>query len=256
MEALYAFLRVSDDIADEPGEIHAKRERLRAWRLGLLAAIRGQFSHPIHPALSEAIQRFGIPPAILLDALEGVESDLEHSRFPAFEDLYPYCYRVASVVGLACVRIWGFREGATHNEIGSGFEAAEAAGIAFQLTNILRDLKEDWERGRVYLPSDELARFGVVPIEWPLAAGNRRFLELMKFQVSRARSYYRMAEPLNSLLSTDGRAIFCVMAGMYRSILEEIDKDIPGVFTRRIRVPWWRKGLSLMGGWAVKVGWL
>jgi 15-cis-phytoene synthase len=256
MEALYAFLRVSDDLADEPGEIPAKWERLQAWRAGLLAAIEGKFNHPIHPALFEAVQRFGIPPELLLDALDGVETDIEPMHFATFADLYPYCYRVASAVGLACVRVWGFRSCVSTKDIHAATKAAEAAGIAFQLTNILRDLNEDWGRGRVYLPSDELARFGVSPEEWRVANGGSEFRTLMQFQVARAKDYYRLAEPLDSLLSTEGRAIFRVMAGTYRRLLGEIEKDIPHVLTRRIRVPSWRKGLILLSGWAIKWGWL
>jgi 15-cis-phytoene synthase len=256
MEALYAFLRVSDDLADEPGEIPAKRERLLAWRAGLLAAIEGKFNHPIHPALFEAVRRFGSPPALLLDALDGVETDIEPVRFATFAELYPYCYRVASAVGLVCVRVWGFRSRLSAKDIGGAAKAAEAAGIAFQLTNILRDLNEDLGRGRVYLPSDELARFGVSPHEWRGDTCGSKFRALMQFQVARAKEYYRLAEPLDILLSTDGRAIFRVMAGTYRRLLGEIEKDMPSVFTRRIRVPSWRKGLILLGGWAVKWGWV
>lgn len=255
MEALYAFMRVSDDLADEPGETHVKWERLRFWRAGLLAAIEGKFNHPVHPALYEAVRRFGIPPALLFDALDGVETDIEPMRFATFADLYPYCYRVASAVGLACVRIWGLRPQLTACAIRKASDAAEAAGIAFQLTNILRDLNEDWGRGRVYLPSDELAHFGVSPKEWRVASNGSQFRALMQYQVARAKDYYRLAEPLDHLLSNEGRAIFRVMAGMYRQLLGEIEKDMSNVLNQRIRVPNWRKGLILLGGWAVKWGW-
>ena len=131
---------------------------------------------------------------------------------------------------------------------------AEAAGIAFQLTNILRDLNEDWERGRVYLPSDELAGFGVSPAQWQGAS--TKIQDLMQFEVNRAKNYYRLSEPLDRFLSTDGRAIFLVMRGTYRSLLREIEKDVSRVFTQRVRVPRWRKGMILLGGWAVKWGWI
>ena len=256
MEALYAFLRISDDLADEEGELHVKWQRLREWRAGLLSAIEGDFSHPIHLALVHAVRRFEIPATLLLDALDGVESDLDHLQFAAFQDLYPYCYRVASAVGLACVRVWGFRKGLTLDDARTGYKAAEAAGIAFQLTNILRDLNEDWARGRVYLPRDELARFGVSPREWPTIADTGQFRALMMYQVNRAKSYYRMAAPLDRLLTLDGRAIFGVMSGLYRSLLDEIEKDVTSVFARRIRVKSWKKGLILLRGWAVKTGWI
>jgi phytoene synthase len=255
MEALYAFLRISDDLADEPGEIPAKCQRLQEWRAGLLASIDGKFNHPIHPALFDAVRRFDIPPELLVDALDGVESDLESRCFDTFADLYPYCYRVASVVGLACLRIWGYRFGITEAEMRQATEAAVAAGIAFQLTNILRDLNEDYERGRIYLPLDELARFGVSPEEWRGGAKIAQFQKLIEFQVARAKSYYRMAGKLDRFLSTDGRAIFQVMMGMYASLLAEIEKDVLEVFRRRVRVSRWRKALILLNGWAIKCGW-
>jgi phytoene synthase len=252
MEALYAFMRVTDDLADEPGAGDAKRRQLAAWRSGLLAALAGHPSHPVHPALADAVRRFAIPPRFLLDVTDGVEADLEPVRFATFADLYPYCYRVASAVGLACVRVWGVRPGAGLAEADG---PAEAAGIAFQLTNILRDLGEDRARGRVYLPADELAAFDCPPDRWgdPAAAG--RFRDLMRFQADRAEDYYRKAAPLGRLLSADGRGIFHVMSGTYRSLLAEIVRQDFDVFTRRVRVPRWRKGLILLGGWAARRGW-
>jgi len=252
MDALYAFMRVTDDLADECGEVAAKRHRLAAWRAGLLAAIAGTFTHPLHPALADTVRRFDIPPRLLLDVIDGVESDLEPVRFATFAELYPYCYRVASAVGLACVRVWGFRPGATREAADA---PAEAAGIAFQLTNILRDLGEDLARGRVYLPADELARFDCPPKLWRDPAAEPRFRDLMRFQAARAHEFYRRAEPLDRLLSADGRAIFRVMAGTYRRLLTEIERRDFDVFTRRVRVPRWRKGLIFLGGWAAKHGW-
>jgi len=254
MEALYAFMRVSDDLADEPGEIQAKWQRLHAWRAGLLASLQGRFSHPIHPALYQTVRRFEIPPGLLIDALDGVESDLEPKRFATFADLYPYCYRVASAVGLACVRIWGYRPGLSENDRRSASAAAEAAGIAFQLTNILRDLKEDFDRGRVYLPLDELTHFGITPGQWHCKTRTATFREFMDFQTARANHYYRKAEALNQFLATDGRAIFQVMTGMYLSLLKEIEKRTAEILFQRIRVRGWRKGLILLDGWAIKLG--
>jgi phytoene synthase len=253
MDALYAFLRVTDDLADECGEVAAKRRRLAAWRAGLLAALAGTFTHPLHPALADTVRRFDIPPRLLLDVIDGVESDLEPVRFATFAELYPYCYRVASAVGLACVRVWGLRPG---GDPGAAEAPAEAAGIAFQLTNILRDLGEDLARGRVYLPADELDRFDCPPKFWRDPAAAPRFRELMRFQAARAHDFYRRAEPLERLLSADGRAIFRVMCGTYRGLLTEIRRRDFDVFTRRVRVPRWRKGLIFLGGWAAKRGWV
>ena len=145
-----------------PASSPPRRADLAAWRMGLIA-LDGRFTHPIHAALADTVHRYQIPLRDLLDVIDGVESDLEPTRFATFADLYPYCYRVASAVGLACVRVWGLRAGARFEEAGG---PAEAAGIAFQLTNILRDLGEDFQRGRIYLPGDELELLGCPPETW------------------------------------------------------------------------------------------
>jgi phytoene synthase len=249
MDALYAFMRVTDDLSDEPGEPDASRRVLASWREGLAAALEGRYSHPVHPALHDTLRRFDIPPRFLYDVLDGVETDLQPVHLATFDELYPYCYRVASAVGLVCIRVWGLRPGVTWAEADA---PAEAAGIAFQLTNVLRDLAEDLARGRVYLPADELARFGCPPGEWK----GEPFAELMRFQVGRARDYYRRAEPLDRLLSADGRAIFRVMCGTYRALLGEVARLGPDVLTRRARVPKWRKAAIFLSAWPVKWQWL
>jgi phytoene synthase len=251
MDALYAFLRVTDDLADEPREAGSKRQLLAAWRNGLLAALDGRPSHPLHPALVDTIRRYSIPPRFLLDVLDGVESDLDMVHFETFAELYPYCYRVASAVGLACVRVWGLRNGVTFEEADV---PAEAAGIAFQLTNILRDLGEDLARGRVYLPADELA--SCPPEAWRDPAFAPKVREMIRFQAARAREYYRRANALGSLLSPAGRGIFRVMSGTYKQLLERIDRAGPEVLVHRVRVPRWRKGFILVGGWMARWGWM
>jgi phytoene synthase len=253
MNALYAFMRVTDDIADEPAEPSAKRRALAGWRAELLPALSGEFTHPVHPALADTVRRYQIPAQFLLDVIDGVETDLEPVRFATFADLYPYCYRVASAVGLACVRVWGLRPGATFADAD---KPAEAAGVALQLTNILRDLGEDLAGGRVYLPANELRQFDCPPEAWRDPRRAAAFRELLRFQVDRARDFYRQAEPLAGLLSADGRGIFRVMTGTYRRLLEEVARSGREVLTRRVRVPGWRKGLILLGGWAAKWGWV
>jgi phytoene synthase len=243
-------MRVTDDLADEPADVAQKRLCLAEWRGGLLAALEGHFSHPVHPALSDAVGRFAIPSRFLLDVIDGVESDLSPVNFATFAELYPYCYRVASAVGLACVRVWGLRPGAVWDEADA---PAEAAGVAFQLTNILRDLGEDLAHGRVYLPTEELAAFGCPPESW--SRPTEAFCAMMRFQASRAREFYRKAAPLDRLLSADGRAVYRVMDGTYRRLLGEIERCGFDVLARRVRVPRWRKGLILLGGWAAKLGW-
>jgi phytoene synthase len=253
MESLYAFLRLTDDLADEPGETAVKRASLAAWRAGLAAALRGRFTHPVHAALADTAGRYAIPRQFLDDVIDGVESDLEPQPFASFAALYPYCYRVAAAVGLACVRIWGVREGSTFERAAA---AAEAAGIAFQLTNILRDLGEDRARGRIYLPADEIARFACPPEAWTDPARADRFARLLRYQAARAREYYDRARALVLLLSTEGRAIFHVMYGTYRRLLDEVERSGAGLFERRVGVPVWRKALVLAGGWGTLWGWM
>lgn len=246
MHALYAFFRATDDLSDEPGDVGTKRAKLARWRDALAAALTGTYSHRAHAALHHTVRTFGVDPRHLFAVIDGVEADLAPVRYATFAELYPYCYRVASAVGLACVPVWG--------TTAAGYEEpAEAAGIAFQLTNILRDLGEDLARGRVYLPQDELARFGCPPEAWP--GRGPAFRELMRFQADRAQAFYRESEPLADLLTPAGRAIFRVMAGTYRALLDEIVRRDFDVFSRRVRVGRWRKAAVFLGAWPVRWGW-
>lgn len=248
MCALYAFCRIADDIGDEAGALDERRRRLEAWRLGLRAALAGRPCHPAHPALADAVARFRIPPEYLEAVLDGVAMDLQPLDLATFADLRTYCWRVASAVGLACIHIWGFRSPAA-------LVPAEEAGIAFQLTNILRDLKEDAGRDRIYLPREDLDRFGYTPEM--LHAGNRNapFLELMRFEVDRARRHYEAAAPLMDLLEPPGQAVFRVLSGTYRTLLETIPRRNYDVFTRRVRVPAWKKMALALGALPVRFGW-
>lgn len=250
MTALYAFCRASDDLADEPGDPAAKRAALHGWRLRLRDALRhGIYTHRVHAALHDAVRRYEVPSDYLEAVLDGVETDMGPVAFASFDDLYPYCYRVASAVGVACVYVWGLRD---PDDLGPAIDLAVDAGIAFQLTNILRDLGEDRARGRVYLPRDELERFGCPPEAW--RAGDPAFRELMRFQVGRAREYYAKGGPLSGLLSADGRAVFRVMAGVYRRLLDEIERRDYDVFARRVRVGPLTKARLLLSAWPVKWG--
>ncbi|MGL6095073.1 MAG: phytoene/squalene synthase family protein [Fimbriiglobus sp.] len=252
MTALYAFFRLTDDLADGPGEPDAKRAALADWRTGFHAALAGTDSHPIHPAVRAAVTRFGVPPEHIDAVISGAETDLEPVRYPTFDALYPYCYRVASAVGLACVHVWGFR---TPADRGPALELAEQAGIAFQLTNILRDVGEDHRVGRVYLPADDLARFGCPPETWADPASRPAFQSMMRFQADRARDFYRRADPLADHLTPDGRAIFGVMAGLYQRLLDEVERRDFAVFGDRIRVGKLSKARIFLAAWPVKWGW-
>ena len=227
MFALYAFMRLTDDLADEPNEGQCKKNVLDDWRQQLDDALEhDKPTHPLHPALVDTIQRYNILPDYLHLVIAGVKEDLHPIVFAHFDELYQYCYRVASVVGLACLPIWGFQ--------GDAHPSAEAAGIAFQLTNILRDLGEDHARGRVYLPSDELQRFNVDPDFWHEPQSRDAFRELMQFQVRRAWDYYAKSVPLRDCLSRDGRRVFGVMNGVYRQLLKQIERRNYDVFTQRV----------------------
>lgn len=247
MDALYAFLRLTDDLADEPGATEAKRLQLRKWRDSLDAALADSPAHPIHPALVHAVRTFGIDPKHLHAVIDGVERDLEPIAFATFEELAAYCRLVATAVGMACLPIWGCTDPKAAGP-------ADAAGIAFQLTNILRDLGEDRARGRVYLPTDELERFRCPPEIWDRKGPE--FRELLRFQIDRARDYYAEAEKLDAFLSRSGRAIFRVMHRTYRELLEVVDRLGVKVLTVRAAVPRRRKLGIFAAAWPVKWGWV
>jgi squalene synthase HpnC/squalene synthase HpnD len=246
MEALYAFMRVTDDLSDEVGETEQKRADLKQWRADLVDCLNGQYSHPLHAALHEIVSRYAIPPRYLHDVIDGVESDLEPGPFATFADLRAYCYRVASAVGLCCIHIWGFRGERAR-------EFAEAAGVAFQLTNILRDLREDLDRGRVYLPVEDIERFQSPPDTWRHQDGS--FRRLMQFQVERAQEYYRQAELLTPHLNAGGKAVFQVMLRIYGGLLEKIEARDYDVFRERARLSRGRKLRHLLLAFPIRWGW-
>lgn len=234
MCALYAFLRISDDLADGAGSVEDKRAQLADWRQGLDRALKAEYCHDIHPALHDVITTYRIPRIYLDEALAGVAMDLEPTDYRTFSDLYRYCYRVASIVGLCCIHVWGYQD-----EQAKGY--AESAGIAFQLTNILRDLREDADRGRVYLPAEDLERFGYARGQLERGERDERFRALMRFQVERARGYYDAARPLAGFLPAPGRAIFQIMTRTYRGLLDAIERRDYDVFSSRVRLSAWHK---------------
>ena len=163
MQAVYAFARRCDDIADSSEPLDDRRERLTGWRHQLRAALSGHGDDPILVALADTVSRFVVPQHLLWRVLDGVEMDLHHAGYATYAELRRYCEQVASSVGLACLAIWGCRND-------EAILPAADCGVAFQLTNILRDLQEDGRQGRVYLPHDELARFG-----WRRSIGSERW---------------------------------------------------------------------------------
>jgi 15-cis-phytoene synthase len=234
MCALYAFLRVADDLADEGGTAAEKQAALESWRRQLAAALAGKYDHPLFAALHHSVRRYGIPPGYLEAALDGVSMDLGTDRYATFADLYRYCHRVASVVGLSCIHIWGFR----HER---ALVHAEAAGIAFQLTNILRDLAEDAGRDRIYLPREDMERFGYGEDDLRKGCRDERFRALMRFEAERAYGYYEAGAPLTDLLQPAGRAVFLVMLRTYRGLLDAIGQRDYDVFSGRVRLSRWHK---------------
>jgi phytoene synthase len=228
--AVYWFCRHTDDLVDEAPSLRVGRRQLDEWSMDVDQALNG--GEPRHPALRlfvQALREHGIPHQYPLELLEGMRMDLECRRYWDFSELRTFCYRVASVVGLMMSHVIGYR--------GPALGYAEDLGIAMQLTNILRDVGEDLERGRIYLPQEELDAFGYS--ENDLRAGRRTaaFRRLMQFQTARARHYYERAMPGIALLHRDGRFAVQVAADVYRRILHQIETSDFDVFHRRAVVP-------------------
>ncbi len=248
--AVYAFMRKCDDICDDPKlPLEERRVLLGKFLAGLHAAQAGEpTDDPIYLALTDAQRRFSIPAELLDQLAQGTAMDLEEEAagagvvhrsglpvFPVFmtyrtfDDLYPYCYRVASVVGLVCIKIFGYQNPEAE-------PLAERTGIAFQLTNILRDLKEDALQCRVYLPQDELLRYGRTALELRNGADAVLWRPLMAMEAARAMEFYRSAEKLIPLVNPDSRAALKVLVTIYRRLLEKMQQRGYDVFSRRIRL--------------------
>lgn len=224
--AIYAFMRYCDDLSDDESRTD-RRQAIAHWNDELAAALHGNYSdHPVWPAFHDAVTRFQIPHEYFFDMIAGVSSDLDPRRIQTFDELYRYCYQVASVVGLTVIHIFGF-------ESPEALPLAEKCGIAFQLTNILRDVKEDAELRRVYLPEEDLRRFGVTD---PLA-NDDPFRKLMRFEVGRAESYYRESAPLLGLIHRKSRPSLWALIEIYHRLLRRIERSGYDVIRRRISVP-------------------
>ncbi len=235
MEALYAFMRVTDDLADEdyfPPAV--KKHQLNCWKQQLQDAMEGRYSHILHPALHDTIKRFGIPIQYLEEVIDGVSSDLEQRVIQSFAELYRYCYQVASTVGLACIHIWGFKDEVAKKH-------AESAGIAFQLTNILRDLWQDYQQGRIYLPEEDWRLFQILPGEWSKKYNEVSFQKMMELQIQRARYYYSEGDKLLPYLNPPGKIVFSVMRTIYGELLDKIEEKNYNVFEKKIRLSTQRK---------------
>ena len=235
MCALYAFMRITDDLGDSDDAMELRKEALERWRESLsLALADGVGDHPLHPALVDVLRKYEVPATYLRDVITGVEMDLGQVVFATFADLERYCYHVAGAVGLACIHIWGF-----HDERAKA--AATDCGLAFQLTNILRDLAEDAEQGRTYLPEEDLVRFGYGADDIALKVRDERFTRLMQFETDRARDYYSRANRLLEYLDPPGVPIFEAMLGIYGGLLQAIIRRKFDVYSSRVRLSRWRK---------------
>lgn len=227
---VYWFCRYTDDLVDECGSVEQGRRDLEEWRGALTTALRtGRAEHPALAVFIDTVQRFGIPHEYPFELIEGMRMDLDCTRYHSFADLRVFCYRVASVVGLMMCHVIGFRENAPAYAID--------LGIGMQLTNILRDVGEDLDRGRIYLPLEEMERFGYSETHLCARMHTEEFRGLMRFQVERARDYYERARPGIALLNPEGRFAVGTAADVYRAILDRIERADYQVFDRRAVVP-------------------
>jgi squalene synthase HpnC/squalene synthase HpnD len=225
--ALYAFMRLIDDVSDEPGDLESKRQALARWRGMLDEAVAGSTGgHAVLPALADTIARFEIPTRYFHDLILGAEMDLTVARYATFDRLSEYCYRVAGTVGLTCLHVFGFSDPKAP-------DLAERLGLAFQLTNIIRDVGSDYAIGRVYVPQEDLDRFGVrsEELRGPVTP---QLQELLQFEAERAWQMYREGAPLVKQVSADSRATLGALVRTYSTLLARIEERGFDVFSSRI----------------------
>ncbi len=227
MTVLYAYCREIDDVVDECSDAHVARTTLNWWRNEVAAVYAGKPTHPVCQALVPVVQQFRLPQEHLQEIIDGMEMDLDQPRYADFKSLQLYCYRVASVVGLLSAEIFGYTDRAT-------LKYAHDLGIAFQLTNIIRDVGEDARRNRIYLPMDEMQQFGVTAADILQTRETDNFQKLMAFQIERARRYYRQA--FEHLPSTDRKAqrAGLIMAEVYQAVLNEVERSGCHVLRERV----------------------
>jgi 15-cis-phytoene synthase len=255
LNAVYAFMRRCDDIADDASvPVAERRQKLDLWLNAFHRAQAGQpTDDPVLLALTDAQRRHGIPLDLLDQLAYGTAMDLTddldeslasgavppHVHYQTFEDLYRYCYYVASVVGLVCIRVFGYRDPAAE-------PLAERCGLAFQLTNIIRDVKEDATVGRIYLPQQDLARFAVSAAELSSAPDPSRYRPLLALEAERAREYYRAGDALIPLIDEDSQPALWVLLTIYRRLLDKIEGRQYDVFSGRVALST-REKLVILG---------
>lgn len=240
---VYGFCRIIDDIVDESVPGREPQSELEGWREEIESCFAGNPTTPFGERMTESIERFDLPKQAFLDLIDGMEMDLKWASYQTFADLREYCYRVASAVGLICIEIFGYESLRTR-------EYAVNLGLALQLTNILRDLKQDLSRGRNYIPLEDLERFGYSEEHLRSNLYNNPFIELMKFQHHRVRSYFDRAAA--ALPEEDRRSMFAaeIMASIYRELLASIAAVRFDVFRNSIAVPKRRRLEITVKTWA------
>jgi len=234
VRALYAFCRTSDDLVDQP---QANAIQALATWVALVHAPQPPPDNAVLLAWNDTLNRYGVPRALPDELLAGIAMDLTVDRYDTFDDLWLYCYRVASIVGLISMRIIGYREGAVNYAI--------KLGVALQLTNILRDVGEDAQRRRVYLPREDLEQFGLCADDILNGRRDESFRSLMRFEIERAHCLYEAAWPGIALLNPDGQLAITAAAEIYRGILGKIHQSDYNVYQRRAYVPLAHKLLLL-----------
>jgi phytoene synthase len=241
--ALYAFCREVDDVVDECSDANVARTTLNWWRSEVAAIYSGKPQHPVAIALVPIVKQYNMAQEHLLEIIDGMEMDLDQPRYADFKALQLYCYRVASVVGLLTVEIFGYTDRQT-------LKYAHDLGIAFQLTNIIRDVGEDARRNRIYLPMDELQQFGVPAADILNSRETENFQKLMAFQIERARQYYRQA--LEHLPAVDRKAqrTGLIMATIYQATLDEVVASGCHVLKERVSLtPTYKLWLAVKAWW-------
>lgn len=234
MCAIYAFMRYCDDLSDDEG-VADRAASIASWRHDLESALNGQMpEHELWPAFKDTVARYRIPHRYFFDMIDGVASDLEARRIRTFDELYDYCYHVASVVGLTIVHIFGF-------DSNDALKLAEKCGVAFQLTNVLRDVREDAQNNRIYLPQEDLGRFDVAPKELSADKPSAAFKQLMAFEAGRARSYYSESALLIAMVHRESRPSLRALIRIYSRLLDRIVASDYDVLSQRVRVPTWEK---------------
>jgi phytoene synthase len=247
LAALYAFMRLVDDVSDEEQTLLAKQRGLAKWRAAFDEAVTGHSqafdgtaaiplpAEPLYgevevlPALVDTMQRYKMPARYLHDLISGAEMDLTVQTYPTFDRLREYCYRVAGTVGLTCTHVFGFRDA-------RALDLAEKLGLAFQLTNIIRDVHEDYKLGRVYLPEEDLQRYGVSPEDFGRSEATLGVRELLRFESERAWQFYEEGSSLLGLIDTDSRGALWLLVHTYSALLGRIEFLDFAVFGERIRL--------------------